>query len=311
MHLSIVIPLFNEDESLPELMAWIDRVLKAHQYEAEVIMVDDGSTDKSWEVIEGLKKEYAYLRGIRFRTNYGKSAALHVAFEAANGEVIITMDADMQDSPDEIPGLYNMIVKEGYDLVSGYKQKRYDPISKTIPSKFFNYITRKMSGIDNLHDFNCGLKSYRKDVVKNIEIWGEMHRYVPVLAKWSGFGKIGEKVVEHRARKFGVSKFGLNRFINGFLDLITLLITHKYFKKPMHFFGTWGVFFGGMGGSVLLYLAFIRIALGVWISYRIPAMIFGAVCLLLGFMLFSTGLLAELMSRNSPYKNQYKIKQTI
>ena len=239
MNISVVIPLYNEDESLPPLMEWIHKVMMENQFTYEVVFVDDGSRDKSWSVIEALAQDYPAVRGIRFQRNYGKSAALQKGFEAAAGEVIITMDADLQDSPDEIPELYRLIVEEGYDLVSGWKKKRYDPISKTIPSKFFNYITRVVSGI-KLNDFNCGLKSYRKDVVKAIEVYGEMHRYVPLLAKWAGFDKIGEKEVEHRARQYGKSKFGLNRFINGFLDLISIVVVQKYLKKPMHFFGAWG-----------------------------------------------------------------------
>ncbi|MEM6261382.1 MAG: glycosyltransferase family 2 protein [Bacteroidota bacterium] len=311
MDLSVVIPLYNEEESLPELVTWIDRVVKEKGYSHEVILVDDGSKDKSWEVIENLGTQFSEVRGIRFQRNYGKSAALHVGFEAAEGDVVITMDADLQDSPDEIPELYRLITEEGYDLISGYKQKRYDPISKTIPSKFFNYVTRIVSGIHNLHDFNCGLKSYRKEVVKNIELYSEMHRYIPVLAKWAGFDKIGEKVVEHRARKYGTTKFGLNRFVNGFLDLITITFTEKYLKRPMHFFGTWGVFFAMIGGCVLVYLAFIRLVLGIWISHRIPALLFGSSTFLLGMILLSTGLLAELMSRNSTRRNEYKIKDRL
>lgn len=311
MHLTIVIPLLNEEESLPELMAWIHRVITANHFETEVLMIDDGSKDRSWEVIKSLQKEYSYLKGIRFRNNYGKSAALFTGFEQAQGDVVITMDADLQDSPDEIPALYKMIMEDGNDLVSGYKQKRHDPIGKTLPSKFFNFVTRKISGIDNLHDFNCGLKAYRNEVVKNVELWGDMHRYIPVLAKWAGFDKIEEKVVQHQERKYGVSKFGVSRLVTGFLDLVSLLFIHKYLKKPMHFFGTWGFIFGVMGGGMLTYLGFIRVVLGVWVSNKIPAMFFGTVCLLLGFMLFSTGLMAELMSRNSPYKNHYRIKEKV
>ncbi|RMG66628.1 MAG: glycosyltransferase [Bacteroidetes bacterium] len=308
MDISVVVPLFNEEESLPELMAWIDRVMQAHSFSYEVIMVDDGSSDRSWAVIEELTQTYSGLRGIRFQRNYGKSAALQVGFEATQGRVVITMDADLQDSPDEIPGLYKMIAEDGCDLVSGWKKKRYDPLSKRIPSKFFNLITRLVSGIHNLHDFNCGLKAYRREVVKSIEVYGEMHRYIPVMARWAGFTRIEEKVVEHRARKYGKSKFGLSRFINGFLDLITIILTEKYFKKPMHFFGTWGVVFAMIGAINLLYLAYLRLVLGIWISHRIPALIFGAVMLLAGIVFFSTGLLAELISRNSPFKNAYRIR---
>lgn len=311
MQISIVIPLYNEDESLPELIAWIHRVMTEHSFSYEVILIDDGSTDTSWQVIQDLKKTYAPVKGIRFRTNYGKSAALNVGFEAAEGDVVLTMDADMQDSPDEVPELYRMIVEDGFDLVSGYKQKRYDPLSKTIPTKIFNAVTRWVSGINNLHDFNCGLKAYRKNVVKNIEIFGEMHRHIPVLAKWAGYGKIGEKVVQHRARKYGVTKFGLSRFINGFLDLFTLLLTQKYAKRPMHFFGAWGVLFGAIGGGTMFYLAFIKLVLGQILSERVPALMFGMSFLLVGMLLFSTGLLAELIARNSPYKNQYGISERI
>ncbi|MDP5169680.1 MAG: glycosyltransferase family 2 protein [Bacteroidia bacterium] len=311
MDLSIVVPLFNEDESLPELVAWIDRVVKVQGYSHEIILIDDGSTDRSWEVIKDMQSRLPHLRGIRFQRNYGKSAALHVGFEATKGAVVITMDADMQDSPDEIPALYDMIVNDGYDLVSGWKQKRYDPISKTIPSKFFNMITRWVSGVKNLHDFNCGLKAYRSEVVKSIEVYGEMHRYIPVIANWEGFHKIAEKPVEHRARQYGKTKFGLNRFINGFLDLVTITVTTKYLKRPMHFFGFWGSVFAFVGAADLIYLAFIKLVLGIGLGDRMPAMIFGAVCFLAGLMLFSTGLLAELISRNSTYKNQYRVSERL
>lgn len=311
MDLSIVVPLFNEDESLPELVAWIERVVKENGYSHEVILIDDGSTDRSWEVIKELREKDPAVRGIRFQRNYGKSAALQVGFEVTRGNVVITMDADMQDSPDEIPGLYKMIVEEGYDLVSGWKKKRYDPISKTIPSKFFNLITRWVSGVKNLHDFNCGLKAYRSEVVKAIELYGEMHRYIPVMANWEGFHKIGERVVEHRARKYGKTKFGLNRFINGFLDLVTITVTTKYLKRPMHFFGFWGAVFSFVGAAVLIYLAFIKLVMGYGLGDRMPAMIFGSVCFLAGLMLFSTGLLAELIGRNSTYKNNYRVSERI
>lgn len=311
MDISVVVPLYNEDESIPELMEWIARVMKENNFSYEVLMIDDGSKDKSWEVVKGMREKFAHLKGIRFGRNYGKSAALHVGFQATQGEVVITMDADLQDSPDEIPELYRMITEEGYDLVSGWKKKRYDPISKTIPSKLFNFITRKASGIHNLHDFNCGLKAYRSEVVKAIEIYGEMHRQIPLIAKWAGFDKIGEKVVEHRARKYGVTKFGLNRFINGFLDLFTIVFTQRYLKKPMHFFGTWGVIFALIGGCTLFYLAFIKLALGEGLGHRIPALIFGAVTILLGFILFSTGLLGEMISRTDPNRNSYRISETL
>jgi glycosyltransferase involved in cell wall biosynthesis len=311
MDITVVIPLYNEEESLPELMAWIDRVMQSEGFAYETILVDDGSRDNSWAVIHELSEQYPTVRGIRFQRNYGKSAALHVGFQAARGRVVITMDADLQDSPDEIPGLYRMIAEEGFDLVSGWKKERHDPLSKTIPSRFFNRVTRIVSGIHNLHDFNCGLKAYRLEVVRNIEVYGEMHRYIPVIAKWEGFEKIAEKVVQHRARKYGVSKFGLNRFINGFLDLVTITFTHKYLKKPMHFFGTWGVIFALIGGGGLLYLAFLKLVMGQGLGNRLPAFMFSTVTFLLGFMLFSTGLLAELISRNSTFKNQYRIKDRI
>lgn len=308
MDLSVIIPLYNEEESLPKLMAWIDRVMQANAYTYEVIMIDDGSKDRSWEVVQALGQQYATVVGIRFQRNYGKSAALQTGFEQALGQVVITMDADLQDSPDEIPELYRMVAKEGYDLVSGWKKKRYDPIAKTVPSKFFNAVTRWVSGIE-LHDFNCGLKAYRKAVVKSIEVYGEMHRYVPLLAKWAGFNQIGEKIVEHRAREFGISKFGLNRFVNGFLDLISIVVVQKYLKKPMHFFGAWGAIFTFLGAADLVYLAFIKLVQGVGLANRMPAMFFGAVMFLAGILLFSTGLLAELIGRNSPFKNTYLIAE--
>jgi glycosyltransferase involved in cell wall biosynthesis len=308
MQLSLVIPLYNEVESLPELTAWIERVVQENGYSYEILFVDDGSKDGSWKEIQRLRKANPAVRGIRFQRNYGKSAALQVGFEAVQGDVVITMDADLQDSPDEIPFLYRMVAEKDWDVVSGWKKQRHDPISKTIPSRFFNAVTRWVSGI-HLHDFNCGLKAYRKDVVKNIEIYGEMHRYIPLLAKYAGFDHIAEKVVEHRARKYGKTKFGLNRFINGFLDLITLVVTQRYLKKPMHFFGTWGVLFSFLGAATLAYLAFIRLVWNIWISNRMPALIFGAVMFTSGVVLFSTGLLAELFSRNSSTRNQYRISE--
>ena len=251
MDISVVIPLFNEAESLPELFDWIERVMKANGFSYEIIFVNDGSTDNSWEVIEQLQQRSPYVHGIKFRRNYGKSPALHCGFKRAEGDVVITMDADLQDSPDEIPELYRMIKEDGYDLVSGWKKKRYDPLSKTIPTKLFNATARKFSGIHNLHDFNCGLKAYRKEVIKNIEVYNDMHRYIPYLAKIAGFTKIGEKVVHHQARKYGTTKFGLDRFVNGYLDLITLWFTSKFGKKPMHFFGLWG--------SVMFLIGFIAL----------------------------------------------------
>lgn len=258
MDISVIIPLYNEDESLPELHNWIQRVMNANQYSYEIIFVNDGSTDRSWEVIEELRREDTNVRGIKFRRNYGKSPALYCGFKVAEGNVVITMDADLQDSPDEIPALYKMIMEDGYDLVSGYKQKRYDPLSKTIPTKLFNATARKISGIHNLHDFNCGLKAYRREVVKNIEVYGEMHRYIPYLAKNAGFDKIGEKVVHHQARKYGESKFGLNRFINGYLDLLSLWFLTNFGKKPMHVFG--------FLGSIMFLIGFIAWCASVWTS---------------------------------------------
>ncbi|MBI5917623.1 MAG: glycosyltransferase family 2 protein [Bacteroidetes bacterium] len=308
MQISVVVPLFNEDESLPELEAWIRRVMEAHRFSYEIIFVDDGSRDRSWQVIEGLSQKNPCVKGIKFRRNYGKSAALHVGFEAAKGDVVITMDADLQDSPEEIPELRRLIVEDGYDLISGWKQKRFDPMSKTIPSKFFNGVTRWISKIP-LHDFNCGLKSYRSNVVKSIEVYGEMHRYTPLLAKWSGFSKIGEKVVEHRARQFGVSKFGLNRFVNGFLDLLSITFIGKFGKRPMHFFGTWGVLFflGGLG--ILLWLTIEKLFNNEYGIADRPLFYFGILTLIVGTQLFVTGFLAELLVRNSSTRNQYVIEQ--
>src|SRR5215469_2606090 len=241
MNISVVVPLYNEVESLPELTAWIARVMDDNRFTYEIVLVDDGSNDGSWEMINDLKKDNPFIKGIKFRRNYGKSAALQTGFEAVQGDVVITMDADLQDSPDEIPELYRRITEENYDLVSGWKAKRHDPLSKTIPTKIYNAATRRMSGIKNLHDFNCGLKAYRKNVVKNIEVYGEMHRYIPVIAKWAGFSKIGEQIVEHRPRKYGKTKFGMSRFINGFLDLLSIFFVGKFGKRPMHFFGSLGV----------------------------------------------------------------------
>jgi glycosyltransferase involved in cell wall biosynthesis len=311
MNLSIVIPLKNEDESLPELEAWIRRVCEAQRLSYEIIMVDDGSTDRSWKIIQQLKEVNPCVRGIKFRRNYGKSAGLHTGFQAALGEVVITMDADLQDSPDEIPELYRMIVEDGYDLVSGWKKVRHDPISKTIPTKLYNGVTRWMSGIQ-LHDFNCGLKAYRSDVVKTIEVYGEMHRYIPVIAKWAGFAKIGEKVVEHRARQYGVTKFGgFERFINGPLDLMSISFVGKFGKRPMHFFGTLGLIFFLIGFSILTYLTFAKT---VYQQYGIadrPLFYFGILALIIGAQLFLTGFLAEMINRNSPIRNAYLIEKEI
>ncbi len=311
MQISVVISLYNEDESLPELTAWIERVMQAHNFTYEVIFVDDGSTDNSWQVIEQLRLNNKNIKGIRFQRNYGKSAGLNQGFAAASGDVVITMDADMQDSPDEIPELYRLIAEEGYDLISGWKKKRYDnKLTKNLPSKLFNAAARRMSHIQ-LHDFNCGLKSYRNKVVKNIEVYGEMHRYIPILAKWSGFRKIGEKVVEHRPRKYGISKFGWNRFINGFLDLMTISFVSKFGKRPMHFFGLWGsvVFFIGI--CIWIYLA---IAKFVFLQYQMtqrPLFYVGIISIVIGVQLFLAGFLGELISRNSQERNAYLIDTKI
>jgi glycosyltransferase involved in cell wall biosynthesis len=311
--LSIIIPLFNEDESLPELAQWIEKVTVANNYSYEVIFVDDGSKDNSWAVVESICSKNNSFKGIRFRRNYGKSAALQKGFEAASGRVVITMDADLQDSPDEIPELYNMIVRDGFDLVSGWKQKRYDPISKTIPSKFFNWITSKMSGIYTLHDFNCGLKSYKIEVVKSIEVYGEMHRYIPVIAKWAGFTKITEKVVEHRARKYGTTKFGLERFVNGFLDLLSIMFVSKFGKRPMHLFGTLGTLMFLLGFFLSAWLGISKLyAVANNLPARLlterPSFYLAITCMILGSQLFLSGFLGELISRNSSERNQYIIE---
>ena len=317
MDISVVVPLYNEAESLPELTEWIRQVMNQNNFSYEIILVDDGSDDASWQVIETLKTEHAEIVGIKFSRNYGKSAALNVGFEAAQGDVVITMDADLQDSPDEIPELYRRIREEDFDLVSGWKQKRYDPLTKTIPTKFFNAVTRSMSGIRNLHDFNCGLKAYRRDVVKSIEVYGEMHRYIPVIAKWAGFKKIGEQVVEHRARKYGTTKFGFSRFINGFLDLLSIFFVGKFAKRPMHFFGSLGVisFFAGtlialwIIGQKLYHIAYhIRYTREVTDQ---PLFYIALVAIVVGFQLFLTGFIAELVSRNAPERNSYQIEKTV
>lgn len=316
MNISVVIPLFNEDESLPELTAWIERVMNENKFSYEVLLIDDGSKDKSWSVIESLTAKNQFLKGIKFRRNYGKSAALQVGFEAAQGDVIITMDADMQDSPDEIPELYRMIKEDGWDLVSGWKAKRYDPIMKTIPSKFFNWATRKMSGITTLHDFNCGLKSYKKEVVKNIEVYGEMHRYIPVIAKWQGFPKITEKVVQHRARKYGVTKFGLERFVNGFLDLLSISFIGKFGKRPMHLFGTIGTLMFMIGFFATVYLGASKLY-DVYTHFPArlltdrPSFYIALTSMVLGTQLFVAGFLGEMISRNSTVRNVYQIEKRI
>ncbi|MCQ2285249.1 MAG: glycosyltransferase family 2 protein [Bacteroidales bacterium] len=316
MDISVVVPLFNEEESLPELVAWIDRVMKANSFSYEVMLVDDGSNDHSWEIIEKLKTENEAVKGIKFRRNYGKSAALNAAFEVVEGDVVITMDADLQDSPDEIPELYRMIVEEKYDLVSGWKKVRYDSkIAKNIPSKFFNWTTRRISKI-NLHDFNCGLKAYRKEVVKSIEVYGEMHRYIPVIAKWAGFPKIGEKVVQHQKRKYGVSKFGWDRFINGYLDLITITFVSKFGKKPMHFFGLWGTFFFLLGGIITIWLIIEKlVALSHNVLFRQvtdqPLFYLALLSMIIGMQLFLSGFIGELIARSSSDRNKYLIEKKL
>ncbi|MBE6334604.1 MAG: glycosyltransferase family 2 protein [Bacteroidales bacterium] len=315
MDISVVVPLYNEAESLPELAAWIKRVMDANNFTYEVVMVDDGSNDGSWQVVENLHRENPAIRGIKFRRNYGKSAALHCGFQQVHGDVVITMDADLQDSPDEIPELYRMITEDDYDVVSGWKKKRYDPLNKTIPTKLFNATARAFSGI-KLHDFNCGLKAYKGIVAKNIEVYGEMHRYMPILAKQAGFKKIGEKVVQHQARKYGVTKFGLNRFVNGFLDLLTVTFITRFAKKPMHLFGTIG--------TVLFLLGFISAAwLGadklICIARGLrqplvtdsPYFYIALTCMLLGTQLFLAGFVADLVSRTSTDRNVYQIEKNL
>lgn len=315
MDISVVVPLLNEEESLPELEAWIRRVLEAHQLSYEIIFVDDGSTDGSWKIIEDLRAKNPFVKGIKFRRNYGKSAALHTGFHKTQGQVVITMDADLQDSPDEIPELYRMITEDGFDLVSGWKKKRYDPFIKNFTSKFFNGVTRWISKI-KLHDFNCGLKAYKGQVVHSIEVYGEMHRYIPLIAKWSGFTKIGEKVVQHQARKYGTTKFGLERFVNGFLDLLSITFVGKFGKRPMHLFGVFG--------SLMFLLGFAS-ALWVGISKLIhiinhtrapliadnPIFYIALTCMVIGSQLFLAGFIAELVARNSPGRNQYLIEQIL
>ena len=316
MDISVVIPLYNEAESLPELHAWIKRVMDANRFSYEIIFVNDGSTDRSWDIIEELSKSNPEVKGIKFRRNYGKSPALYCGFERAEGDVVITMDADLQDSPDEIPELYRMITEDGYDLVSGWKQKRYDPLSKTIPTKLFNATARAVSGIHNLHDFNCGLKAYRREVVKNIEVYGEMHRYIPYLAKNAGFKKIGEKVVHHQARKYGKTKFGLNRFVNGYLDLLSLWFLSTFGVKPMHIFG--------FLGSIMFILGFISvIVVGATKLYDMycgnpyrlvtenPYFYLALTTMIIGTQLFLAGFLGELIARNSSERNKYQIEKEL
>lgn len=315
MNISVIVPLYNEEESIPELVDWINKVMYENNFSYEVILVDDGSKDNSWAEIQKLAETYGSVRAIKFKRNYGKSAALHSGFEMAQGSVVITMDADLQDSPDEIPGLYNMIDKEGFDVVSGWKKKRYDPISKTIPSKFFNWTARRVTKI-KLHDFNCGLKAYKNEVVKSIEVYGEMHRYIPVLAKQAGFEKIGEKIVQHRARKYGVTKFGLERFINGFLDLLSITFITKFGKKPMHLFGSLG--------TIMFVIGFIAVVwLGVHKMYCLfnhmparlvtdtPYFYIALGAMIMGTQLFLTGFLGELVSRSAQNRNEYLVADRI
>lgn len=312
IQISVVVPLYNEEESLPELHDWIVRVMTANNFSYEILFVNDGSTDSSWKVVEQLQSKNAHVRGIKFQRNYGKSAALHIGFGATKGDVVITMDADLQDSPDEIPDLYKMITVDNFDLVSGWKKKRYDPITKTIPTKIYNGVNRMMSGI-RLHDMNCGLKAYKKEVVKSIEIFGEMHRYIPVISKAAGFGNIGEKVVQHQERKYGKTKFGMNRFVNGFLDMFTITFITRFGKKPMHFFGLMGTLFFFFGFMFALYLGIDKLFLdtsGRLIAER-PEFFLSLTFMIIGAQLFLTGFVAELIGRNSSIRNNYLIEKEI
>lgn len=310
MDISVIIPLYNEDESLKELNDWIIRVMLTNNFSYEIIYVDDGSSDNSWKEIEKLSAENKNVKGIKFRRNYGKSAALNRGFDAAIGDVVITMDADLQDNPDEIPELYKMIKEENFDLVSGWKKKRRDPLTKRIPSKFFNRSTRIMSGI-KLHDFNCGLKAYKKNVIKSIEIHGEMHRYIPVIAKWAGFSNIGEKIVDHQKRKYGITKFGFERFIKGYLDLISIIFISKFGKRPMHLFGTMGTLIFIVGLIIAAYLAYAKFFMAEYKMTERPLFYFGLLAMMIGTQLFLTGFLAELISRSSHDRNQYLIEKEL
>jgi glycosyltransferase involved in cell wall biosynthesis len=310
MDISIVIPLLNEEESIPELTAWIERVMESHGFSFEIIFVDDGSKDQSWQIIRDLQAGKKVIRGIKFRRNYGKAAALNVGFAMAAGDVVFTMDADLQDSPEELPEMYRMIMEQGYDLVSGWKKKRHDPVSKTIPTKFYNWSARRMSGIQ-LHDFNCGLKAYRNTVVKSIEVYGEMHRYIPFLAKWAGFSKIGEKVVHHQKRKFGKTKYGLDRFYKGYLDLVTITFTSRFGKRPMHFFGLWGSMIFLAGFIIAGYLAYEKYFNQVFKMTERPIFYFGILAMIMGTQLFVAGFLGEMISRNSSDRNHYLIEQEL
>ena len=311
MNISIVIPLYNEEESLPELFAWIEKVMTENNFSYELIAVDDGSRDNSWNVIKELAQKNPNIKGIQFQRNFGKSAALQVGFEHAQGDVVITMDADLQDSPEEIPDLYKMITVEGFQLVSGWKKKRYDPITKTIPTRLFNAVTRYVSGIYNLHDFNCGLKAYQNKVVKAIEVYGEMHRYIPVIAKRSGFDKIGEKAVQHQERKYGITKFGAERFVNGFLDLMSITFLARFGKRPMHIFGTLGVLSFFMGVLILIYLTITKTIFGQVGMTNRPVFYLGILTIIVGTQLFVAGFLGELIARNGSDRNQYSIGEKI
>lgn len=310
MDISIIVPLFNEEESIPELCAWIQRVTTAHSLSYEVILIDDGSTDSSWEIVEKLSVANASVKGIKFQRNYGKSAALNEGFRVCQGDVVITMDADLQDSPEEIPGLRDMIINQGFDIVSGWKQKRHDPLEKRLPSKFFNWITAKISRIP-LHDFNCGLKAYRSKVVKSIEVYGEMHRYIPLIAKWSGFRKVGEKVVQHHARKYGTSKFGFERYINGFLDLATIMFLGKFGKRPMQFFGFWGTLLSVIGFGIFSYLTVSKFFFDETGLTQRPLFFVALVIMVIGSQLFLTGFISELVARNAPGRNHYLIEKKL
>jgi glycosyltransferase involved in cell wall biosynthesis len=308
--LSIIIPFLDEEESLNELYLWLKKVLVTNNFTYEILFIDDGSTDSSWSIIESLKAIDSNIRAFKFRRNYGKSAALSVAFENTTGDVVITMDADLQDSPEEIPALYNMIVNEKFDIVSGWKKKRFDPLSKTIPTKIYNGVTSSLTGI-KLHDMNCGLKAYRNEVVKSIEVYGEMHRYIPVIAKWAGFKKIGEKEVSHQARKYGVTKFGISRFLYGFLDLFSIMFMGKFGKRPMHFFGALGTLFTFIGTSILLYLSAEKIINETGGIADRPLFFLGILLIIVGFQLFITGFIAELVTRNAVDRNKYKIEKIL
>ena len=315
MNISVVVPLLNEEESLPELCAWIDKVMQANNYTYEVLLIDDGSKDNSWEVVEKISSENTNIKGVKFRRNYGKSAALNVGFSKANGDVVITMDADLQDSPEEIPALYNKIAVEGFDLVSGWKQKRYDPITKIVPTKLFNWAARRASGI-KLHDFNCGLKAYKNTVVKSIQVHGEMHRYIPVLAKWAGFANITEQVVEHQSRKYGVTKFGLERFVNGFLDLLTITFVSRFGKKPMHFFGVLGTLMAMLGFALFAYIGGTKLYL---IFNSLPAhniadmsgFYIALTSMIIGTQLFLAGFVSEMVSRNAFDRSNYQVEKEV